>query len=40
MPLRLFLCAGALLCLQEGMGVCCNTLALLLYKQLLSSFSS
>lgn len=38
MPPRLFLCS-ALVCLQEGMGVCCNTLALLLYKQLLSSFS-
>lgn len=39
MPPRLFLCS-ALVCLQEGMGVCCNTLALLLSKQLLSSFSS
>lgn len=39
MPPRLFLCS-ALVCLQDGMGVCCNTRALLLYKQLLSSFSS
>lgn len=36
MPPRLFLCGGVL-CLQEGMGMCCNPLVLLLYNQLLSS---
>lgn len=30
-------CSCEVLCLQEGMGVCGNPLALLLYNQLLSS---